>query len=265
MDGIKLTRKDSSIDFEASDQICIICNQSDNSVISTENWRETIRADAKVRNDIVTKRLSSLNEEAVFNYHIMNNECYKQYCHEKSLMKYQREKDLLENEDNDSISQSTKTLEENMLVTAVLEELVLRVETVHVLYVIRNHISAFTKNHVFTSTCDLEDESRVFGAEIFCHDNCISGYLLRYKRKPEEGNKSTPQASGRVAAFSRIANDIKAGIDEGYGYTLSYIPEKFNSGNEAMRVSNKELGLMLCDYFGNEITFAKPKAIFSLE
>lgn len=87
----------------------------------------------------------------------------------------------------------------------------------------------------------------------------LSGYLLRYKRKPEASDKNTPKVSEMVAAFSLIAHDIKSGLHEGYGYTLNYILDKFNVQNESFKVSNKELKLMLCDYFGNDITFTKPK------
>lgn len=85
-DIIKLKRVsiDSVKDFKPGGKACIICNNVDGSEISTENGQEKIRAAANVRNDIVTERLNSLCEEAVFYYH-MSNECYKKYCHKKSL------------------------------------------------------------------------------------------------------------------------------------------------------------------------------------
>lgn len=108
MDAIKLFRvlKDSVIDFKPDKKPCIICNKSDNSVLSTGNGREKIREAANMRNDVVTNRLNSLCKEAVFYYH-MNNACYKQYCHKKSILTLQRAKERLENE-KESTSQSTE-------------------------------------------------------------------------------------------------------------------------------------------------------------
>ena len=34
---------------------------------------------------------------------------------------------------------------------------------------------------VFTFSCDMQDVSSIFGVDLFCHSDCISGYSLRYK------------------------------------------------------------------------------------
>lgn len=62
----------------------------------------------------------------------------------------------------------------------------------------------------------------------------------------------------KVAAFSCIAQDIKHGVDKDHGYTLSYSRDQFNIENEELKISNKNLKLLLCDYFGNNIKFSKP-------
>ena len=285
MDVIKLSRasKDIASDFKPDEKRCIICNTSDDSVLSNENGREKIKEAAKIRNDIVTTRLNSLSEAAVFYYHV-NNACYKQYCHKKSLLKIQSEKERLENEDKASPSQSTD--EENVRkparkrarhyspearITSNLDRLCIICnqkshKQIYHKYRICEYPRAegflkatlYLQDDVFTRTCDLQDVSSVFGADLLCHDNCISGYLLKYKRKLQSDSKSTPQVSEKVAAFTCIAHDIKSGLDKGQGYTLSYIRDQFNIHNEHVKVSNKELKLMLCDHFGNGIKFSKP-------
>ena len=116
----------------------------------------------------------------------------------------------------------------------------------------------YLQDDVFTRTCHLQDASSVFGADLLCHVNCISRYLLKYKRNLQSDGKSTPQVSEKVAAFSFIAPDIKSGLDKGYGFTISYIRDQFNIQNENIKVNNKELKLLLSNYFGNSIKFSKP-------
>ena len=77
-------------------------------------------------------------------------------------------------------------------------------------------------------------------------------------KKLQLDGKSTHPVPEKVAAFSFIAPDIKSGLEKGYGYTLSYIRDQFNIENENIQVSNKELKLLLSDYFGNGIKFSKP-------
>ena len=65
------------------------------------------------------------------------------------------------------------------------------------------------KDDVFTRTCDLHDVSSVSDVDLLCHDNCIFGYLLKYKRKLQSDGQSTPQVPKKVAMFSSIAESIK--------------------------------------------------------
>lgn len=103
MDRIKLSRasNDDVSDFKPNENPCIICNKSDNSVLNTENGREKTRAVGKVRNDIVTNRLQSLSETAVFSYH-MSNVCYN--SHKKFLLKLQSDKERSQSDDTLNIS-----------------------------------------------------------------------------------------------------------------------------------------------------------------
>ena len=38
------------------------------------------------------------------------------------------------------------------------------------------------QDDVYMRTCDLEDVSRVFGADLYCHKDCINGYIKKYQR-----------------------------------------------------------------------------------
>ena len=66
-------------------------------MLNAENGRKKSRAAAKIGNDTVTtNQLSILSEAAVF-YYNLSNACYKQYCHKKSLLKFQSDKEKIEN------------------------------------------------------------------------------------------------------------------------------------------------------------------------
>ena len=69
--------------FDIND--CIIC-QNSGSLVSTENGRRNIMNAADIRKDEVYERLKSSLIDQDFKYH-MNNKCYKNYTHNKSLDK----------------------------------------------------------------------------------------------------------------------------------------------------------------------------------
>ena len=64
---------------------CIICQKPGN-FISTENGRRNIIDAASIRKDEVHRRLQSSTIDADFRYH-MDNKCYKNYTHKKTLSK----------------------------------------------------------------------------------------------------------------------------------------------------------------------------------
>ena len=66
---------------------CIIC-QKNGSLVCTENGRIRIIEAAQIRNDEVYERLSSTSLDTDFKYH-MDNKCYKNYVHKKTLERIQ--------------------------------------------------------------------------------------------------------------------------------------------------------------------------------
>ena len=64
---------------------CIICQRPGN-LVSTENGRRNIIDAANIRKDEVHRRLQSSTIDADFKYH-MDNKCYKNNMHKKTLSK----------------------------------------------------------------------------------------------------------------------------------------------------------------------------------
>lgn len=67
---MKIVSTDSAKDFTPAGKACVICNKTDGDKHEKSPRKNIL---AKVRNDIITERLSSLSEEAVFYYHV--NKC----------------------------------------------------------------------------------------------------------------------------------------------------------------------------------------------
>ena len=64
--------------------IIILCNIADDLVVTTENGRSKIIAAPSIRKDSVSDRLSCLTPDSIFYYHV-TNDCYKRFCHTRSL------------------------------------------------------------------------------------------------------------------------------------------------------------------------------------
>ena len=82
---------------------------------------------------------------------------------------------------------------------------------------------------MYVRTCDLQDGSSVFGADLYCHRSCINTYLKRYSREAsrnfETGN---PQKHTKQRVVEEIINDMMPGLRRGDGYTLTDIRHRVN-------------------------------------
>ena len=62
-----------------------VISQKSSFLVSTKNGRIKIIEAAKIRNDKFCKRLMSSSLDADFEYHHMDNKCYKNYVHKKAF------------------------------------------------------------------------------------------------------------------------------------------------------------------------------------
>ena len=131
----------------------------------------------------------------------MSNACYKNYTHKKSLI------DMVSRcEPTDEPAQSTSTTREQAHREATAHPPPSRKPDIYKhKCVICNQIKVknicgkfrlsespraekFLKAtvhyqvEVYTRTCDIQDVSSVFGADLYCHKICIKNYLLKYDR-----------------------------------------------------------------------------------
>ena len=60
---------------------------------------------------------------------------------------------------------------------------------------------------VYTQIADLEDESRVFAADIVYHNACMSTYLKKYERLNEE-SKTPPRRYRKRELFQNEVESI---------------------------------------------------------
>ena len=59
--------------------------------------------------------------------------------------------------------------------------------------------TVFFRADIFTRTCDLQDINNVFGADLYCHKNCINSYILKHVRvlKKVNSQEEFPTVSKR--------------------------------------------------------------------
>ena len=87
MEPVKLSKvKDIAMSRNETrdENTCIICNIADDLVVTTENDHSKIIAAPSIRKDSVSDRSSCLTPDFISYYHAIND-CYKRFCHKRSL------------------------------------------------------------------------------------------------------------------------------------------------------------------------------------
>lgn len=76
-------------------ELCIFCQKGDD-LVSTENGRKAIQEASKIRNDRITRIISTIGE-SIFSYHI-SNDCYKTYTNKTLLKRIEKKQTNPKNE-----------------------------------------------------------------------------------------------------------------------------------------------------------------------
>lgn len=115
----------------------------------------------------------------------------------------------------------------------------------------------FFKDDVYVRTCDLEDESAVFGADLYYHKLCLEAYLQRFKKQSQQSDvkQRTPSKGQAIEDIKPLLQDI---LDSGYGLTLNEIRDFANKESGEPLLTNKEVKLYMMKIFGDKIQFSKP-------
>ena len=282
--GIQL-RRDAGPSVETDAFKCIICQQHilQEKATTTPHGRQKILEAAEIRKDIVLERINELGHGFDFLYHC-TNECYKSYTLKKTLLRKQRDNEsLLLNEPDDEqvpdfSANSSKRLRKEITSRNPPSP---KVGSTQLACIICGQIkhgntrekhricetnragtflaaTMFFKDDVYVRTSDLEDESAVFGSDLYYHKFCLETYLQKYKRQSHQSDAKhrAPNKGKTIEENKAIFQNI---LGNGYGLTLSEIRDFVNKISEAPLLTNKEVKLYMVEIFGDRIQFSKPK------
>ena len=277
--GIRLSVAHDELPLEL--EKCIICQlTTDEEPKSFETGRKRVREASQVRQDIVTKRLRGMNDETTFVYHI-SNACYKHYTHKKSidLLKKnaaqkgesQAEIDGVSNEPSRQ-SRSASTPRSQPISTPDFYKLPCAVcgfvkhnndyskcrisETDRATNFLK--AAVYFKDDVYTRVCDLDNVPAVFGADIYCHKNCIRRYIKSYDDKVSK--TSQPKQNAKTEAWEKVSSEIRRGLSSGLAYELSNITKLVNDNLPIEKhIRNRETKALILNDFGVDVIFTLPK------
>lgn len=246
-------------------QKCIICQEDNKSPITSEQrGRTRMKRAAKIRNDIVMKRIKTVvgdveedNDNGMFVYH-NTNKCYKSYTHSGKLKSIEEqnarceEPMVYETEDAASSVGLSRTLRGSVVpcappscdkdprtlpcvICANVEHKKCRdkfriceYDSVNNLICAAKH----NKDEVFTRIADRlqEDEcasvKSVVSADLYCHNLCRQNYMRKYERDVKSEAKEKPAITNiKRVLFTRALPYIDRLLAKGECCTMSDIVE----------------------------------------
>ena len=121
----------------------------------------------------------------------------------------------------------------------------------------------YFRDEVYVRTRDLQYVYSVFGADLYCHKNCIRRYLHKYDRALKKDNDSgtSPTLSEKEGVFNVVLLSIDADLRNGVGYPLSEMKDACTNLIDTTKhktFTNKELKVLLFSHFQDEISFTVP-------
>lgn len=276
MEGVPLTKK---FKREVDITKCIICQKETHlSVTGTENGRQKLLEAATIREDEAAQRISQFTLSEIV-YHV-SNDCYKKYTRKKDLERLKNRKHKLPESETSQEENTPFRLGKTRTCVGSRQPPSSDVHPFRKVCVICSQqkykgsfekcrisekaraekfleATHFFQDEVFTRTCDLQGVEAVFGADLYCHVNCISGYLLKYERCQEDHKANGPDRR-KSSVFSEILKSIHGGLMDGLGFELSSIRDMGNNLLQNQTFTNKELKNLFNDHYGENICFSRP-------
>ena len=260
---------------------CIICqDNATEKLCSTENSRKRILDASNIRNDVVTKRIKLLNVGDNFLYHV-NNKCYKTYTNQSKLNRISKKSMQVQEWDSDTPDKVCdrfsrfETLRNPQ--PTVLSKTDLYYNTSCIICNSKAHrrvcakyrisesdraakfLSAthFFQDAVFTRTCDLQDPSSVFGADVYYHNECMVKYI--YKFESQYDKDLGPKMSPKQQSWNKIIKELEQGLRNGKGFELSEIRDLLNTIDATCNFQNRDVKIFLVNHLKIQIEFCFPQ------
>jgi hypothetical protein len=286
MEGIPLKRSRRDT-YETDFNKCILC-QKDTRLepTSTEQGRKRILEAARIRDDIVNQRLTQ-GGSSHFVYHV-SNDCYKKYTLKQTLEKIVERKtssintEHIEAENDQTPGSENPSRSSRSQSTPREPPCAAHIDFYKKVCVVCGQIkykgdcekfrmseceraekflqaTVYFQDEVYTRTCDLQDIQSVFGADLFCHKNCIKLYLLRYERTMQKSCRQV-QLSPKLKAFHELVANIDPALSRGEGYSISNLKEQANQlAGVDSPFTNRELKVLLCSHYGDRLHISTPR------
>ena len=107
---------------------------------------------------------------------------------------------------------------------------------------------------MYIRTCDLQDPSKTFGADLFCHRTCLPSYINKYHQaetKKETSNIINPTKRDTFILYIDFLQTI---FDAGAAISLSEIRDMINDESN-INIINSEVKNILTEHFAKKIQF----------
>ena len=112
----------------------------------------------------------------------------------------------------------------------------------------------FLQDEVYIRTCDLQDASKVFGADLYYHRTCLPSYINKYhpvKRKKKTSNIIKPTKRDTFILYTNFLQTI---FDAGTAISLSEIRGMINDESN-INIIKSEVKIFLTKHFAEKIQF----------
>ena len=119
----------------------------------------------------------------------------------------------------------------------------------------------FFQDDVYYRTSDLQDVNTVFGADLYCHKNYITNYLVKYGRASEKRETRSLQ-SLKNRCLACLLKDIDVPLKDREGFCLSNPRDRVIccSGSK-QTFSNRDIRLFLQSHYGSDLSISIPSEV----
>ena len=116
-------------------------------------------------------------------------------------------------------------------------------------------VTLFLQDDVYARTCDLQDSSKLFGADLYFHRVRLPDYFNKYNRVTNKNNNKIAKTTKRDT-FNLYAHFLKSVFHTGTVISLSEIRDMINDEHK-INIANSAVKTFLTEHFHfqNQIQF----------